>query len=376
MARSMELQTGMSLGQKILHLNWGLVLLLTMIAVIGFAALYSAASGNFDPWASRQMVRFVVGFVGMLFIALIDIKFWYRLAYPIYLVGLIMLVGVEVMGQIGMGAQRWINLGFVQLQPSELMKLAVIIALARYFHGAAPEDTKRLMFLLPPAFLIAAPVALVLLQPDLGTALMIVMGGAAMLFLGGAPLWIFILGIVAAAASAPVVWHFLHSYQKQRVMTFLNPESDPLGAGYHITQSKIALGSGGVEGKGFLKGTQSSLNFLPEKQTDFIFTLWAEEWGLFGGLVLLALFGLVFAYGFWIALKCRHGFGRLLALGMTINFSLYVFINVGMVMGLIPVVGAPLPLVSYGGTAMLAVMFGFGLVMSCSLYRDAKLAKL
>jgi rod shape determining protein RodA len=256
------------------------------------------------------------------------------------------------------------------------MKIAVILALARYFHRAEPSDVRRIPFLIPAALLVLAPVGLIALQPDLGTALMIGIASTGVFFIAGAPVWMFLAAIAAVAGAIPIGWHFMHDYQRQRVLTFLDPERDPLGAGYHITQSKIALGSGGVSGKGFLHGTQSHLNFLPEKQTDFIFTLWAEEWGLLGGLFLLAVFGLIFAYGIWISLRCRHSFGRIVALGLTINFSVYVFINIAMVMGLIPVVGAPLPLVSYGGTAMLAVLCGFGIVMSCNIYRDAKLSRL
>lgn len=369
------LRTDKSLSYKILHLNWGLVVLICCVAGVGIAALYSAAGGSFSPWASKQLFRFAVGLTGMLIIALVDIKIWYKLAWPIYLLGLVLLVVVEIKGHIGMGAQRWINLGFMQLQPSELMKVAVVLALARHFHGASPEDVRRLTFLVIPAIIILAPVALVLLQPDLGTSLMIIMAGAAMVFTVGAPIWLFLTGIAGAAASIPVAWHFMHDYQKQRVMTFLDPESDPLGAGYHITQSKIALGSGGIEGKGFLQGTQSHLNFLPEKQTDFIFTLWAEEWGLFGGIALLSLFALIFLYGLIISYRCRHNFGRYLAMGISVNFSLYVFINISMVMGLIPVVGAPLPLVSYGGTSMLSALIGFGLMMSCHTYRHSKVTR-
>jgi rod shape determining protein RodA len=312
----------------------------------------------------------------MFIIALIDIKWWQRLAYPAYVIGLVMLVAVEIAGHVGMGAQRWIDLGFIKLQPSELMKVAVIMALARYFHGAAPEDMRRLSFLLPPAILILLPFCMVVLQPDLGTSLMMAMAGAAMFFIAGAPLWIFIGGGALMLLSMPVVWMLMHEYQKQRVLTFLNPESDPLGTGYHIMQSKIALGSGGIHGKGFMNGTQSHLNFLPEKQTDFIFTLWAEEWGLWGGLFLLIITGLIFGYCAYISFRCRHAFGRLLSFGLMVNFSLYVFVNIAMVMGLIPVVGAPLPLVSYGGTALLSVMAGFGLVLSSSLHRDAKLPRL
>ena len=373
---TVKLRTDQTLFQKIQHLGWGLVFLIVILACIGFLSLYSAAGGDINPWASKQILRFVVGLGGMLFVALVDIKYWYRLTYPIYVIGFFLLIVVEVIGHTGMGAQRWINLGFIQLQPSEFMKIAVIMALAKYFHLASSEDIKNIRFLIPAAILILMPVALVLLQPDLGTAIMIVLGGIAMFFLAGAPMWMFLLGGALTLISLPISWKFMHDYQKQRVQTFLNPESDPLGAGYHITQSKIALGSGGIEGKGFLQGTQSRLNFLPEKQTDFIFTLWAEEWGLIGGLFLLAITGIIFFYGFLISMKCRHAYGRLLSMGLTINFSLYVFINIAMVMGLIPVVGAPLPLVSYGGTSMLAVLVGFGLILSCNVHRDSKLLKM
>ncbi len=372
MKRIIMLQSDHGFLAKVGQLNFGLMLLIIMVASVGFLSLYSAAGGDFSPWASRQIVRFVVGFVAMLVVALIDIRWWYKLAWLSYILGMILLIVVEVMGHIGMGAQRWINLGFIQIQPSEVMKIAVVMLLARYFHLATPEKVRSLTFLAPAMLIVLAPVALVMLQPDLGTSLMIVMAGIAMFFMAGTPAWMFIVGIVLSVAAIPVAWQFMHAYQKQRVMTFLNPESDPLGAGYHIIQSKIALGSGGVEGKGFLQGTQSNLNFLPEKQTDFIFTLWAEEWGLLGGVALLCLFGLIFLYGVWISSRSRHNFGRFLALGLSVNFSLYVFINISMVMGLIPVVGAPLPLVSYGGTSMLAALIGFGLIMSCNIYRDSK----
>jgi len=376
MGRAIEIQGGITWAQKIMSLNWGLIVLIIMVASVGFASLYSAAGGSFDPWASRQMMRFSVCIFGMIGIALIDIRYWHRLAYPCYAIGFVLLVIVEIMGHVGMGAQRWINLGFMQIQPSELMKIASIMALARYFHGSTAEDVRRITFLIPPALLVLAPTGLVMIQPDLGTGLFIGMGGAAMFFLAGVSIWLYLGGIALVCAAVPVAWHFLHDYQRQRVLTFMDPERDPLGAGYHITQSKIALGSGGIEGKGFLKGTQSHLNFLPEKQTDFIFTLWAEEWGLLGGFLLIMLFGLIMGYCAWIAFRCRHGFGRLLAFGLMVNFSLYVFINVAMVMGLIPVVGVPLPLISYGGTAMLSVLIGFGLIMSCNIYRDSKLPRM
>jgi len=359
-----------TIRQKLLRLNWELVLLIVLTASIGFAMLYSAANGSFDPWASRQISRFSVGVAMMLVVALVDIRLWLRGSYIIYGACLMLLAAVELKGSIGMGAQRWLDLGFFQLQPSELMKITVILALARYFHGFDVDEAGRLRNLWIPVLIVVAPIALVLRQPDLGTAMVVAMVGGSMFWLGGARLWQF--GVVAAgvAAAVPLAWQFLHAYQKQRIFTFLNPENDPLGSGYHILQSKIALGSGGLFGKGFLEGTQSHLNFLPEKQTDFIFTMLAEEFGLIGGAGLIALYGLLIAYGVFIAFRCCSQFARLLAMGLSVNFFLYVFINIAMVMGILPVVGVPLPLISYGGTAMLTVLIGFGLIMSCWLHRD------
>lgn len=376
MARSLSLQSSPTLKDKFLHINWGLVLLLLILGCIGVTAQYSAANGSFTPWAYKQTIHFSAGLVGMIIVALIDIRIWHRMAYPIFIIGCLALMAVEVMGHIGMGAQRWINLGIIKLQPSEFMKVAVVMALARYFHTATPDKIRHITFLIPPMIMILIPVALVMLQPDLGTSLMIVMAAAAMFFIAGAPLWLFIGGALVAIAAAPIAWHLMHDYQKGRVLTLLNPESDPLGAGYHILQSKIALGSGGLGGKGFLQGSQSHLNFLPEKQTDFIFTLWAEEWGFSGGVFLMILFALVFVYVGWIAFRCRHDFGKYLAFGLMINFFLYVFINIAMVMGLIPVVGVPLPMISLGGSAMLATMGAFGLIMSCSIHYDTKVPKI
>ena len=359
-----------TLRHKLLHLNWGLILLIAATSSIGFAMLYSAANGSLDPWASRQMVRFALGIALMLVAALIDIRFWLRMAYPVYGVSLLLLVAVEVAGSIGMGAQRWIDLGFIQLQPSELMKIALILALARWFHGVEAEDASKPRSLAMPLAMILLPTALVMKQPDLGTAMVLMACGGVMFWLVGVRMWMFASVAALGAAAIPVAWQFLHGYQKNRILTFLNPENDPLGAGYHILQSKIALGSGGIFGKGFLGGTQSHLNFLPEKQTDFIFTMLAEEFGLIGGVGVIALFGLLIAYGATIAWRSRSQFGRLLAMGLTTNLFLYVFINIAMVMGVVPVVGVPLPLISYGGTAMLTVLIGFGLTMSVWLHRD------
>jgi rod shape determining protein RodA len=373
---SLHLSGEGSIFQRLKYINWGLVVLISLLASVGFTALYSAAGGSLDPWASKQIPRFIAFSIGMIVIALVDIRIWYRAAYPAYFICLFLLLVVDITGHIGMGAQRWIKLGPLQIQPSELMKITVVMALARYFHSATSEDMKNLRFLLIGASFLVAPFILVATQPDLGTSGVIVMAGIAMFFIAGAPMWIFIMGAVGAACAAPLGWILLHDYQRQRVLTFLDPERDPLGAGYHITQSKIALGSGGWEGKGFLKGTQSHLSFLPEKHTDFIFTMWVEEWGFFGGIFVLALVGLILAYGGWIAMRCRHSFGRLMAFGLMINFSIYIFINVSMVMGLIPVVGVPFPMLSYGGTAMMTVLIGFGLMMSCNVYKDAKLPRM
>ena len=367
--------TDLRLGRKLLSLNWGLVLLIALTASVGFAMLYSAAGGDVQPWAIRQIIRFGGGAVLMLVIALIDIRFWMRWAYLIYLVALILLLAVEFVGHTGMGATRWISLGFFNLQPSEVMKIALVLALARYFHGLSLQDTGHIGFLLPPLALIAMPTLLVLKQPDLGTALLLAAGGSIVLFLAGVRLWKFALALAAALAAMPIAWSQLHEYQKGRIMTFLNPESDPLGAGYHIMQSKIALGSGGISGKGFLEGTQSHLNFLPEMRTDFIFTMLAEEFGMVGGLALMGLYVLILIYAYAIGFRSRHQFGRLVAVGIATTFFLYIFINVGMVTGILPVVCVPLPLISYGGTAMLTLLIGFGLILSVSIHRNVEIPR-
>ena len=365
----------MPIRQKFREIRWFLVLLLALIAAIGFVVLYSAAGGSLDPWASRQMARFAAGMVLLVAIAVTDIRIWFKYAYAFYALALALLVLVEVAGRIGMGAQRWFSFGIVNFQPSELMKVALLLALAQYFHGGSAEDVRRPLFLFLPIAMVAVPVGLVLRQPDLGTALMLLLSAAALFFLAGVRLWKFAaIGMVALAA-VPVAWRFLRGYQKQRVLSFLDPDKDPLGSGYHIIQSKIALGSGGVLGKGFLQGTQGHLSFLPEKQTDFIFTMLAEEFGMVGGVALLSLYAIVLLYGYAIAFSSRNHFGRLLAMGITVMFFLYVFINIAMVMGLIPVVGVPLPLVSYGGTAMLTVLIAFGLLLCVHVHRDVMMGR-
>lgn len=365
----------LTLWQKLAHVHWLFVLLVCAAAAVGFAMLYSAAGASFHPWASRQMIRFGFGIGAMIVVAMIDVRVWLRYAYAFYLVALALLAAVEFGGTVGMGAQRWLDLGAFTVQPSEVMKIALVLALARYFHAISPDDIGRPQFLVPPVALVTLPTILVLRQPDLGTAVMLTLGSAAIFFLAGVRLWKFVTLGVGAMVAAPILWQMMREYQRQRVLTFLNPESDPLGSGYHIIQSKIALGSGGVFGKGFLQGTQSHLNFLPEMQTDFIFTMLAEEFGLAGGLVLLGVYTLIIVYGIAISLGCRNQFSRLLGMGIITTFFFYVFINAAMVMGLIPVVGVPLPLVSYGGTAMLSLLFGFGLLLGLSVHRDVAVGR-
>ncbi|OUR79725.1 rod shape-determining protein RodA [Alphaproteobacteria bacterium 46_93_T64] len=363
------------LSRKIWDLNWGLVLLICATASVGFLMLYSAAEGNLEPWASRQMIRFAAGLCIMFVVALTDIRIWLRLSYPFYAIALLMLGAVEVMGVIGMGARRWVEIGPIQVQPSEIMKITLVMAIARYFHDISLEDVRRLRWLIPPLILVALPAALVLRQPDLGTTLLLVAGAGIVFFVAGVQWWKFALVIGTAIPSGFFAYQFLHEYQKKRILIFLNPESDPLGAGYHIMQSKIALGSGGVFGKGFVQGTQSHLNYLPEMRTDFIFSMLAEEFGMIGGLILFALYILLLAYGYAIAFRSQNHFGRLLALGLTGVFFLYIFINIAMVMGLVPVVGVPLPLISYGGTSMLTLLISFGLIMSVYVHRDIEMQR-
>jgi rod shape determining protein RodA len=368
----------MTWREKVAHISWPVVFLIGCIASIGFAMLYSAAHGSIDPWMDRQAARFAVGLAMMFAVAMIDLKVLMRLAYPIYLISILLLVWVDFAGSVGMGAQRWIDLGVVQLQPSEIMKVSIVLTLARYFHGLSYEDVGRPLSLIVPTILVLVPAALVLKQPDLGTAGMLMMVAGAIYVVVGVRWWKFALIVALGLAAAYYAWNapdILHDYQKARIMTFMNPESDLQGAGYHITQSKIALGSGGVWGKGFLQGTQSHLDFLPERQTDFIFTMFAEEFGMVGSLVLLGLYVLLVIYGTAIGIRCKNQFGRLLAFGLSFNLFCYFFINTAMVMGLIPVFGVPLPLISYGGTVLMTVLIGFGLILSVNIHREQRIGR-
>lgn len=363
-------ETSFDLGAKVWQVNWLYVALLCALAGVGYAALFSAAGGAAEPYASRHVLRFATGLVLMIGIALIDIRFIVRLAWPSYFLSLSLLVLVMRYGHVGKGAQRWIDLGGLQLQPSELMKIALVLALASWFHRASWERIGNPLFLIPPVIAVLVPVGLIVMEPNLGTAVITALLGTAMLFAAGVRWWKFLLVALPIPFAARFAYSHLHDYQRARIDTFLHPESDPLGAGYNIIQSKIALGSGGMWGKGYLQGTQGHLDFLPEKQTDFIFTMIGEEFGFVGGVAVMALLCLIVLGGMAIALRCRHQFGRLVAFGIATNFFLYVFVNIAMVMGAIPVGGVPLPLVSHGGSAMITVMVGFGVLMSVHVHRN------
>lgn len=367
----------LTLKERFFNLNFIFIGIICLIAGIGCLTLYSAAGGKLSPWALNQAIRFAMGLGIMLIAALVPPEFYYKTATPFYVITLLLLVVVEIAGHTGMGAQRWINLGFFKLQPSELMKIAIVLELARYFSITPLENIQSIRGLIIPAIIVAAPVDLIMIQPDLGTSLMILFSAVALFYLAGVQWWKFALAGGAIASAAPILWHFLHNYQKNRILTFLDPERDPQGAGYHIIQAKIALGSGGLWGKGYLSGTQSHLNFLPEKHTDFIFTMFSEEFGMMGGALILFLNLILISYGYWFAFRIHNTnyFGKMVILGLNTNYFLYVFINIAMVIGLLPVVGVPLPLMSYGGTVIISVMASFGIMLSFYTNRDRELKK-
>jgi rod shape determining protein RodA len=371
--RVKQVPTGL---RKVLYLNWPLVVLVTAVASVGFMMLYSIAGGNLDTWARPQMERFGLGLALMFIVAMVPIWFWRNMAGIAYLVAFILLLIVEFFGDVGMGAQRWIDLGFIRLQPSEMMKFTLVMVLAAYYDWLDHRKLSRPLFVLIPVLLTIVPTILVLMQPNLGTSLMLVLAGATVMFAAGVSLWYFgavlVLGVAAVVGVFTLrgtPWQFLHDYQYTRIDTFLNPGSDPLGAGYNIIQAQIALGSGGWSGKGFMQGTQSRLNFLPEKHTDFIFTTLAEEFGFVGAFSLLALYALIIGFCLFAAFQNRDRFSALLIVGVAANFFFYIAVNLSMVMGLAPVVGVPLPLLSYGGSAMLVLLVGFGLVQSAYVHR-------
>jgi len=362
--------------RKMLFINWPLVLLLTAVAGVGLLMLYSVAGGSMSPWAEPQMKRYALGLAVMFVVAMVPIWFWRNMSVMAYLIALALLVAVEFIGSVGMGAQRWIDLGFMRLQPSELMKIAMVMVLAAYYDWLPMKKTSHPFWVLIPIFIILLPTFLVLTQPDLGTAILLIMGGGLMMFLAGVH-WAYFGSVIAAGLaglytiflSRGTEWQLLKDYQFRRIDTFLDPSTDPLGAGYHITQAKIAMGSGGWTGRGFMQGTQSRLNFLPEKHTDFIFNTLAEEFGFVGGISLLFLYVLILVFCIISALKNRDRYSSLLILGIGVTFFLFFAVNMSMVMGLAPVVGVPLPMVSYGGSAMLVLMIAFGLVQSAHIHR-------
>lgn len=362
--------------RKILHLNWPLTLLLASVCGIGFLMLYSVAGGSFDPWAEPQMKRFGLGLVLMVTVAMIPIWLWRNLSGLAYGVSFVLLIAVALIGDERKGSQRWIDLGFIDLQPSELMKITLVMFLAAYYDWLPAKKVSRPFWVVLPVLIIFVPTALVLRQPDLGTAILLLTAGGGLMFLAGVH-WAYFAAVVASATglitavfqSRGTTWQLLNDYQYRRIDTFLDPAADPLGAGYHITQSKIALGSGGWTGRGFMQGTQSRLNFLPEKHTDFIFTTLAEEFGFVGGISLLALYAMIILFCVITAILNKDRFSSLLTLGIALNFFLFFAVNMSMVMGLAPVVGVPLPLVSYGGSAMLVLLLAFGLVQSAHIHR-------
>ena len=362
--------------RKIFFMNWGLVLLLVAAAAIGFLMLYSVAGGQWDPWASAQIKRFGLGLALMFVVAMTPIWFWRNVSVVAYIGSLILLIVVAYFGSVGMGAQRWIDLGFMRLQPSEVCKVTLVMVLAAYYDWLPAERVSNPIWVIFPIILILIPVGMVVTQPDLGTSLLLLFGGGAMMFLAGVH-WAYFASVIAMGAGGIVAifqsrgqtWQLLNDYQYRRIDTFLDPASDPLGAGYHIIQSKIALGSGGWAGRGLMQGTQTRLNFLPEKHTDFIFTTLAEELGFIGGMSLLVIYLLILAFCWISAAQNKDRFSTLLIMGVGVTFFLFFAVNMSMVMGLAPVVGVPLPLVSYGGSAMLVLMGAFGLVQSAHVHR-------
>jgi rod shape determining protein RodA len=359
---------------RLARIEWGLVFAFTMIATVGTLLLFGAAEGKWTPWAGDHVVRYAVVTCIMLVVATIDVRVWYHAAYPFYIATFILLILVDLVGTEALGAKRWLQAGPVRIQPSEFMKIAVVMTLARYYQDHGSERMWHLKAHIIPLLLLSVPAALIMKQPDLGTAIMVAGVGATLVILAGLSWWYVISAGVAVVSFAVVsFFFFMEEFQRSRILTFLDPSRDPLGTGYHITQSKIAIGSGGFWGVGFMKGTQSQLDFLPERHTDFVFAMLLEEFGMIGGLFVLSLYIAIMAYGIYTAVACRHVFGKFVAAGITMLMFIYVGINTGMIMGLMPVVGEPLPFLSYGGNVMLSLMFGFGLVQNARVFRDKTL---
>lgn len=356
---------------KLRRIEWGLVFVLVMITTVGSILLFGAAGAKWEPWAGDHVIRFAIFGSMMLVVATIDVRVWYYSAYPAYVATFVLLILVELFGHVALGAQRWLLIGPIRIQPSEFMKIAVVLALARYYQDHSSANMAELKAHIIPLFLLATPAALIMLQPDLGTAIMVAGVGATMVILAGLSWWYIVAAGGAVVTFATISFFFvMHEFQRNRILTFLDPSRDPLGSGYHITQSKIAIGSGGFWGVGYMQGTQSQLDFLPERHTDFVFAMLLEEFGMVGGLFVLGLYIAAMAFGILIAMSCRHVFGKFVAGGITMLLFIYVGINTGMIMGLLPVVGEPLPFLSYGGSVMMSLMFGIGLMQNARVYRD------
>jgi len=365
-----SIQSSLSFRDKLFSIDYILVISILVLGIVSIFAMYSTDGGEFKYHTNSHILRFFIFFIMFFVLSFIQIRFWHNTSYLIYLFFLILLIGVKYFGITSSGSQRWLDLPFINLQPSELMKVGLILFLAKYYHRVSIENINRLKFLFLPIIALITPVLLVIMQPDLGTSILIASGGIVVAWLAGVRPKFFIYSLLIFIALLPIAISFLKPYQKSRILTFLNPEKDPLGAGYQIIQSKIAIGSGGLFGKGFLNGSQSYLDYLPEKHTDFIFTLFSEEFGFFGSVFILLLYGLIISRIVKIGNITRSNFGKLYCYSFATAFFIYVVVNMGMVLGLLPIVGSPLPIMSYGGSSMMAIMLGLGIAMSCKVYKD------
>ena len=370
MFQTRSIQSSLSFKDKIVSIDYLLVFSVLILGIVSMFAMYSTDGGEFNYHTKSHILRFFIFFFLFFILSFIQIRFWHNTSYIIYIIFFLLLLGVKYFGLTSSGSQRWLNFYFMNLQPSELMKIGLILFLAKYYHRVSIENINRFKYLFVPIVALIAPVLLVVTQPDLGTSLLIAAGGAVVAWLAGVRLKFFSFAFLAFVAFLPIAISFLKPYQKSRILTFLNPDRDPLGAGYQIIQSKIAIGSGGLFGKGFLQGSQSYLDYLPEKHTDFIFTLFSEEFGFFGSLFILLIYGLIISRIIKIGNITRSNFGKLYCYSFATAFFIYVIVNMGMVLGLLPIVGSPLPIMSYGGSSMMAIMLGLAVVMSCKIYKD------
>ncbi len=370
MYQSRSIQSSLSFKDKLFSIDYILVLSILILGIISMFAMYSTDGGEFRYHTKSHILRFSIFFIMFFIISFIQIRFWHSTSYLIYFSVFLLLLGVKYFGLTSSGSQRWLNFYFMNLQPSELMKIGLILFLAKYYHRVSLENINKIKYLFTPVVALIAPVLLVVMQPDLGTSILIAASGVVVAWLAGVRPKFFMYSLILFIIMLPVAISFLKPYQKSRVLTFLNPDKDPLGAGYQIIQSKIAIGSGGLFGKGFLNGSQSYLDYLPEKHTDFIFTLFTEEFGFFGSIVILSLYGIIISRIIKIGNITRSNFGKLYCYSFATAFFIYVSVNMGMVLGLLPIVGSPLPIMSYGGSSMMAIMLGLGIAMSCRIYKD------